>query len=812
MTGNTSPLRAGAIVRIRDEQWRIVRLIGHGGASIVEAAGCDVTNRARQAMFILPFEAVDRLNVPAAPRLVRPRRWRHVARRVLADATPSWASLRAAARADLTLIPFQLEPALALARGDGCRFLIADAVGLGKTVQGGLMVAEVLQRKPDARVLVISPAALRDQWSAELRSRFRVDAEVLDAAGVARLTARVPAGVNPWSVQSVVITSIDFIKRPEVMRSLESLIWDLVVFDEAHHLAGRSDRAAAAAAIGNRARALVLLTATPHSGDDEAFGRLCNVGNVKHAYPLLVFRRTRTDVGMATSRRTTLLRVRPTPAEATMHAALTAYARLVWNQAAGGGASSGARLAMSVLARRACSSAGSLARSIERRITLLEDSGPGLAAQFDLPFAEASVDDEEPESSLRSPGLGDASEERARLHRLLDLARVAAGAESKLAILRRLVSRTTEHAIIFTEYRDTLRRVAAALEDVDAVQLHGGLTSRERADALRRFTEGGTRLLLATDAASEGLNLHHRCRLVINLELPWTPLRLDQRAGRVDRIGQARNVHAIHLVAAGTYEESTLARLARRINRMRDAIGLGGPLPGERRVAESALGNQPLPTIEAARPAPPNGIVPADLRREACMEAERLARARRWLDASGASHVESRAVVARLRCRSRSVVRRQCFWAFRLTVTNATGQVVWESLVPVAASLAEAPGPGRTDIRSVLNAHHPVLQRVIGGAHAERLRELRDTLRQPLHLWMRRERDLIAAMRDRYARLSAGLVQGALFDRRHERLAAAQAGLLDQALSRSALRLDELAASEDVRVDAPELVFGVVVE
>ena len=288
---------------------------------------------------------------------------------------------------------------------------------------------------------------------------------------------------------------------------------------------------------------------------------MCNVGNVKHAYPLLVFRRTRTDVGMATSRRTTLLRVRPTPAEATMHAALAAYARLVWTQPAGGVASSGAKLAMSVLARRACSSADSLARSIERRITLLEDGGPGLASQFDLPFVEASVDDEEPESSLRSPGLGDASEERARLHRLLDLARVATGAESKLAILRRLVSRTTEHAIIFTEYRDTLRRVAAALEDVDAVQLHGGLTSRERADALLRFTEGGARLLLATDAASEGLNLHHRCRLVINLELPWTPLRLDQRAGRVDRIGQTRNVHAIHLVAAGTYEESTLARL-----------------------------------------------------------------------------------------------------------------------------------------------------------------------------------------------------------------------------------------------------------
>jgi len=826
VTGNTSPLRPGDIVRIRDEKWRIVRhvsQVSHGGASVVEAAGCDVTNRAKQARFLLPFEAVDRLHVLAAPRLVRPRRWRHVARRVLAEATSSWASLRAATRANLTLIPFQLEPALALARGDGCRFLIADAVGLGKTVQGGLMIAEVLQRQPDARALVISPAALRDQWRDELRSRFRLDADVLDAAGVARLTAQLPAGVNPWSVQPVVITSIDYIKRPEVMRSLEALTWDLVVFDEAHHLAGRSDRASAATALGNRARALVLLTATPHSGDDEAFGRLCNVGNLDGAHPLLVFRRTRADAGIATSRRTALLRVRPTPAEAAMHAALTAYARLAWHQSSSAGAA-GARLAMSVLARRACSSAESLARSVERRITLLADAGPGVAAQIDLPFAEAAVDDEEPEGSLRSPGLSDAGEEQARLHPLLDLARVAAGAESKVAILRRFISRTTEPAIIFTEYRDTLRRLALALDDVDTVQLHGGLTSRERADALRRFTEGGARLLLATDAASEGLNLHHRCRLVINLELPWTPLRLVQRAGRVDRIGQARTVHAIHLVAAGTCEESTLARLARRINRIRDAIGQCGPLPDERRVAESALGNQPLPDIEEAQPAARDGVVggvvngvvegtvPADLRREAFEEAERLARARGWLNVSGDSNVESRAVITWLRRRGRGVARRQCFWAFRMTVTNGSGLVIWESLVPLVASLSEAPGRSGTDIRSVLNTHHPAIEHAIGVAQAATLRDLRDTLRQPLHLWMRRERDLMAAMRDRYARLSAGLVQGALFDRRHERLAASQAALVDEALSRSALRLDELAANEDVRADASDLAFAVVVE
>lgn len=147
-----------------------------------------------------------------------------------------------------------------------------------------------------------------------------------------------------------------------------------------------------------------------------------------------------------------------------------------------------------------------------------------------------------------------------------------------------------------------------------------------------------------------------------------------------------------------------------------------------------------------------------------------------------------------------------------MTVTNASGLVVWESLVPLAASLAEAPGRCRTDIRSVLNTHHPVLADVIGVAQAETLRELRDTLRQPLHLWVRRERDLMAAMRDRHARLSVGLVQGALFDRRNERLAASQAALLDEALSRSASRLRELAADQDVGADACDLAFAVVVE
>jgi hypothetical protein len=347
----------------------------------VEVSGNEPANRGTHARFLLPFEPFHRLTLPRHPRVVRPGRWRHLARRALADAVPQPMSLLASVRANVTPIPFQLEPVLAMVRGDGCRFLIADGVGMGKTIQAGLMIAELIQREPECRVLVIAPAGLREQWREELRNRFHLDAEVLDSAGVARTTSAIPAGMNPWQVHRLVITSIDFVKRPEVLRCHEPLIWDLVVFDEAHGLSGHSDRSSAAGAIACHARRVVMLTATPHTGDDIAFRRLCQIGELKGDPPLVVFRRTRRDVGASPEqgmRRTAVLRVRPTPAEAAMHEILRNYADLVWSHS---GESSGARLAVSVLLRRAYSSAASLARSVERRIAQLTPAGEAEAAQ-----------------------------------------------------------------------------------------------------------------------------------------------------------------------------------------------------------------------------------------------------------------------------------------------------------------------------------------------------------------------------------------------------------------------------------------------
>jgi superfamily II DNA/RNA helicase len=139
-------------------------------------------------------------------------------------------------------------------------------------------------------------------------------------------------------------------------------------------------------------------------------------------------------------------------------------------------------------------------------------------------------------------------------------------------VIRRLLRRTTEPLIIFSEYRDVVLAVASDLADLaPVVVIHGGLSGSTRRDLIAAFTRGTARVLVTTDTAGEGLNLHERCRLVVNLELPWNPLRLEQRIGRVDRLGQHRRVHAIHLFHRGSFEDVVLAHLERR--RVRASTG-----------------------------------------------------------------------------------------------------------------------------------------------------------------------------------------------------------------------------------------------
>src|SRR5687768_1951270 len=208
MATQPDAFRSGDLLRIRDERWRVTRWLPFEGATVLEVAGQDRSNRGTQARFLLPFERVERVTRNAGPRAVRPAEWRRVARAVLADALPSWNSLRTPLRADMTIAPFQLEPALAMLSGACSRMLIADEVGLGKTVQAGLLIAELLAREPDARAIVVCPAGLREQWRDELSRRYALAPAMLDSVTIARHASASEAGVNPWAAEPLVLTSI----------------------------------------------------------------------------------------------------------------------------------------------------------------------------------------------------------------------------------------------------------------------------------------------------------------------------------------------------------------------------------------------------------------------------------------------------------------------------------------------------------------------------------------------------------------------------------------------------------------------------
>lgn len=269
-----------------------------------------------------------------------------------------------------------------------------------------------------------------------------------------------------------------------------------------------------------------------------------------------------------------------------MHALLARFTRAVQSEHG-----DMAALALSVLHKRALSSARSLERSVERRLTSLAACDAGDASQLVLPLDDANGElnpaDDVPAWSA-GLSLADAGRERRMLGALKDAAHEASAHETKVRALTRLLRRIGEPAVVFTEYRDTLLHLRDSL-DRPAALLHGGLSREERAAALADFSSGRSPILLATDAAGEGLNLHHHCRVIVNLELPWNPMRLEQRIGRVDRIGQRRTVHAVHLIARDTGEPRILDRLKARMARARADIDVPDPIGCEEERSVAAL-------------------------------------------------------------------------------------------------------------------------------------------------------------------------------------------------------------------------------
>ena len=763
------------IVRVRRRRWRVVDVCGYERCQVLTVlalGGVEPDDSGQERRFVAPFDVIERIERRSRPTRVPRRLWRRACRALISADTPPGA-LTCARLARIDLLPHQLEPALALVRGLGSRVLLADDVGLGKTIQAGLIVSELRALGAAERVLIITPAGLRDQWVHELSERFNIEAAVVDARALRRSVAALPVGLNPWRTVPVAIASIDYIKRTEVLAAAGACRWDVVVVDEAHGVAGDSDRHAAVAALAGQAAYVVLLTATPHSGDRRAFASLCDIGATPGGR-LLVFRRSRQSLPFGTTRRIHRLHVQMSRDEARMHALLARFSRAIRQQHDQAHSRHDYWLALSVLHKRALSSARSLQQSVHRRLATLASAEEQNASQLQLPLGDPAGEltsaDEAPGWSPFL-GLEDAAHERDLLGALADAAGMAAQHETKIAALARLLRRVGEPAIVFTEYRDTLLHVQASL-GVPSATLHGGMTREERLAAVTQFTGGGSRLLLATDAAGEGLNLQRTCRLVINLELPWNPVRLEQRIGRVDRIGQRRSVHVFHLIARGSGEPQVLFRLQSRVARARTDIGGADPLgnagdPGDadetamaRLVIAGEMAAIPrVDQLETARPAGPLWTPSLDC--DAQAEAERIAMTR-TLAKGGDDQVLARleglgpSVSRARRWQTRAELGGRTMMLWRIVAADASGRVVGSTIVAV----------------TVADCHRlddvEVLERVNLAADAWRERAAINH-HAFISTRLAREQAVDAGRRPSHASRSSAGFQPGLFERRGER-------------------------------------------
>jgi superfamily II DNA or RNA helicase len=749
----------GDRLTLRGADWVVVR---HTRWADCETVHLDPVGDARARTFLLPF---DRPHRTAGGRLamVSPAAWLHALERALVEVHP-FGGLRHCPTS-IDLIPYQLEPALATLRHGHTRLLIADDVGMGKTIEAGLILRELSARQDGVRALILVPAGLRQQWIDQLASHFGMSAVNADASWLRAVGRSLPPDLNPWSPPGTYIASFDFIKRPEALRPLETLQWDLVVVDEAHAATVATDRRAAIDAIAHTARRVVLLTATPPA-DALQFAALCRIGSAGDEEDTVLFQRS-SRPEQEPGRRSIVLVTRLSEEERRLHRLLERYTMLVWREARRLG-NPPARLATIVLRKRALSSAASLALSLRRRMELLAGLRPPEELQLLLPLADADDDGRDEVVSdelLGAAGLTDLASEQRWLNAVLDAA-LAVTIESKARVLVRLLKRLRQPAVVFTEYRDTLEQLRAHLHGAGlAVSvLHGGLSAGERRDALASISRGDA-TLVATDAAAEGLNLQHACRIVIHFELPWNPVRMLQRAGRVDRLGQRHRVHEIALVASDTAEALVLAPLARRAS---GRAGGGGrrmlQLLTESRVAQSVFERRPCDLPVEPPPAAP--CVHVNLAAESTGEVQRLASLRQFapsaqLPTQSRFHLSRPATIIRRTSLAAGVV-----LLFDLKVISSNGALVEHSLTALHLEMTVTPWSGRPrQIRQELARHLPALLRTAAPTLDRLVSRQLEGVRGPHHAadqrMRRRERSMMRVTDSAATRL----VQAGLFDR-----------------------------------------------
>jgi len=492
------------------------------------------------------------------------------------------------------------------------RLLLADEVGLGKTIEAGLVISELKARGRVRRVLIVAPKGVQLQWVSEMGQHFGEEFVLVGAGGVP-----VDSGINPWTAFDQVVCSLDSIKplrarqgwEPDRIRQFnaarfEAVVdagWDLVIFDEAHHVSGSTEDVARhrlAVDLAASAPHLLLLSATPHSGKSDAFARLLGLIDDRFVHGLPLERSNvaplvvRSDKRQTTDHRGQPLfqprntRLRTVPyggraVEQQLYEAVTEYVRHGYQRAKVEKRPAVGFLVL-LMQRLASSSTAAVLSALHRRHGAIVTEGTQLRLFPEGAESWGDLSGEEQVDALQD-ALGAAwGNELAEVELLIDLAQqaVAGGLDAKardlLTLLDELAASEADpalKAVVFTEFTQTQSMLLELLENagIDAVAINGQMGIHERAEVQAAFRDRA-RVLVSTDAGGEGVNLQF-AHVVINYDLPWSPSRIEQRIGRVDRIGQTRPVQAVNLAMEHSIDARVLEVLQTKLAVILNELG-----------------------------------------------------------------------------------------------------------------------------------------------------------------------------------------------------------------------------------------------
>ncbi len=546
--------------------------------------------------------------------------------KLLAHALENWNYLTGSLdRLDVDPLPHQIQLVHRILSSGNYNWLIADDVGLGKTIEIGLLLAALKRKGQARRVLVVAPAGLTRQWQDELKSKFQQhyliyghDVQVNNP--------------NQWKLYDHVITSIDMAKRPERMAVFSQADnWDVVVFDEGHKLTRyetgmRSDRYRLAEMIRRKSDSFFLLSGTPHQRYEDRFCALLELvrPDLKKQIDSLYFhpevvseiilrnqKAEVTDVdGNFIFKGHRVERVPVKPSKETLD--FQSLLRRYLTQGYKAGEKDGRRaigFVMTIYRKLASSSISAIESALKLRRERLEIQET-LSNDSSIPYSQIDFDDEDifeggddQDDLTNSTSKTQPKEffklEKDLIDKLLDKAGAVHGKDEKLNILIEKVAKhildSNKKLLVFTEYRATQIYLKENLERVfpragEVLLFNGSMNLDEKLKAIDAFNNGTNRLLISTEAGGEGLNLHHSCHTMVNYDLPWNPARLVQRMGRLYRYGQTELVIVVNLHARDSFDNAAIDLMLQRVTTIASTMAPVGPEFNDRLYSE-ILGN-----------------------------------------------------------------------------------------------------------------------------------------------------------------------------------------------------------------------------